>query len=359
VRVRVASNALGLIEYPGYADSVSKAFRDFAKLRHHALYVLQDLPGGCAANCAYCNQARSMTNPAGERARLCNYEWPSVDLESVLQRIRTQGSDSPIEAVCIQTVFHAQGVESQRAIVKAIRAALPHIWITTATTPRSVEQLEILQQTGLNAVCVCFEAATPELFDTVKGRGVNGPYRWEKHLEALASAKKVFANDTMTHLIIGLGETEHEAVQFMASIVSMNVGVSLFPYLPIAGTPWASNPHEGVGRPDKPRWRRLQLARYLLKEVGVSLSQIEFVGQRISSFDMPVAELRSYVDSGKPFLQSGCKFCSRLGYAEDQDPAAADFDFTVEPFVFPTKPWPATLDRLWRDMDIRALSSSV
>ena len=354
--LRVYANGANLIAvgFPGYDSEPKPAI---TKLRRPgAFYILQQLPGGCSANCAYCNQSRSSQTNTGEKAELCNYEWPLVDLGALLQHIRSLGKRSDTLAFCIQTIFHKDSFENQVAITRKIREVFPELWITTATTPRTREELAALKGAGVNSVCLCFEAATFELFDRIKGHGVHGPYRWAQHHQALKDALELFPDATMTHLMIGLGETELEAFEFIASMLEMGARVSLFPYLPIAGTPFADDLPKGAGRPPKPKWRRLQLARYLLADVGLARHKVQLSDERIIGFDMPYDEFRRHLPIA--FLHSGCKFCRRAGYAEDQDLFSPDYDLTIEPYVFLVPQVPKVIEKIIREMDLQAPSPS-
>ncbi len=349
-KVCVTENILRMLKFSGFEDITEQA-QWYFKVVTRCVYLSQRLPGGCLGNCGYCNQARTM--PKSETLELCNYEWPEVDLGSLLKHIADLGEHSHVEAFCIQTMFHRDSFEHQLAIVEQIASTLPDKWITTASTPRTGEQWVTLANAGLRGVCVPLELATEKLFEDIRGRGAKGPYRWERQLDALRTAKSLFP-DVLTHLMIGMGETEREAVECIAMLQGMGVRTSIFPFLPIPGTALYIDPR-GSGRPARPSWRRIQLARFLLNEANLSAEAIEYEGDRVVGFQMPYAEFMALVETGKPFMSSGCKYCSRPGYAEDPVLAGANFKQwqTAEPYVYQLTPWPGTIRRLLQQMELR------
>jgi len=351
VSVCVTENILRMLRFPGF-DDITDAAQWYFKVVTRCVYVYQRLPGGCIGNCAYCNQARSLAK--ADTPQLCNYAWPEVDLGSLLAHIANLGEQSHVEAFCIQTMFHKDSFENQLAIVEQIASILPEAWITTATTPRTPEQLSALAKAGLRGICVPLELATEKLFEDIRGRGVKGPYRWDRQLEALRAARDLFP-DVLTHLMIGMGETEREAVECISMVQTMGIRTSIFPFLPIPGTALHANPR-GSGRPQRPAWRRIQLARFLLNEANLDPENIQYEGDRVVGFRVPHEQFMRLVESGRPFMSSGCKCCSRPGYAEDPPMAGADLQQwrTAEPYVYQLTPWPGTIRRLLQEMELRS-----
>ncbi len=351
VTVCVPENIPRMLRFPGF-EEISAEARWYFKSVTRCVYLYQNLPGGCVGNCAYCTQARSL--PKSETPQLCNYAWPEIELGELLQHIASLGAESHVEAFCIQTMFHKDSFDNQLAIVEQIASILPQAWITTATIPRTLEQLEALAKAGLRGICVPLELATEALFEDIRGRGVQGPYRWERQLEALRAARTLFP-DVLSHLMIGMGETEREAVECMAMLQGMGVRTSIFPFLPLPGTAIYANPRR-AGRPPRPTWRRIQLARFLLNEAGLAPEAIEFENDKVVGFQVPYAEFMALVESGKPFMSSGCKYCSRPGYAEDAPMATGDLKqwHTTEPYVYQMSPWPGTIRRLLEQMELRS-----
>jgi len=74
--------------------------------------------------------------------------------------------------------------------------------------------LEAMKKAGADRVGIAMDAATYELFDRLRGKGVNGPHRWEHYWNVVRMAARVFGRFYVgIHLIVGLGETEKEMVE--------------------------------------------------------------------------------------------------------------------------------------------------
>ncbi len=76
----------------------------------------------------------------------------------------------------------------------------------------------------------------------------------------LNEALEVFGKGNVsTHVIVGLGETEKEAVEVIQRCVDMGVLPALFAFTPVRGTAL-----EAKSPPKLESYRRVQLARYLI-----------------------------------------------------------------------------------------------
>ena len=124
----------------------------------------------------------------------------------------------------------------------------------------------------MDRIGIALDAATEKLFSEVKGSAAGGPYNWEDQFKLLREAVEVFGKENVsTHLIVGLGETEKEAVSIIQRCVDMGVLPALFAFTPIRGTTLESKP-----QPPVESYRRIQLARYLIVNGHCSLREHEF-----------------------------------------------------------------------------------
>jgi biotin synthase len=170
-----------------------------------------------------------------------------------------------------------------------------------------------LATAGVDRIGIPLDAATREIFEKIKGKAARGPYVWEKQLETLGNAVKIFGkNNVSTHLIVGLGETEKEMAEIIQRCVDMGVFPSLFAFTPISGTTL-----ERCLPPSLARYRRIQLARYLIVEGKSRIENMQFNGDgKIVDFGVSPDTLNTAVSSGVPFLTSGCPDCNRPYYNE-------------------------------------------
>ena len=94
-----------------------------------------------------------------------------------------------------------------------------------------------------------------------------------------------------THIIVGLGETEREALEIIQMCVDMGVLPALFAFTPVRGTAL-----ERKTAPSLDSYRRLQLARYLIINGLVKFGDIQFDDNgRLIKFGITKPVLKSRV----------------------------------------------------------------
>ncbi len=269
-------------------------------------YLMTYCEGNCVANCSFCAQARENTS---KRSLLSRVMWPAFPLRDVLRRFKNPAMNV-LERACIQVINYPGFLEDTLDLARMIKEAcgLP---VSLDICPVDRGALERLRDAGIERISIPFDGATPEIFDDVKGINVRGPYRWEGHMRALGDALAIFGEgNVMTNLIIGLGETEEEAVGFIQRISDMGVGVGLFAFTPIPHTKLAHLP-----QPPLETYRRVQVARHLITENISRYESMDFDedGRLVGVGDVDLAEV---LRGGAAFETSGCPGCNRPFYNE-------------------------------------------
>ena len=178
----------------------------------------------------------------------------------------------------------------------------------------SAPQLKVLNALGVDRVSISLDAITPPIFDKIKGTGVNGPFTWNQHYKSLEVAQAIFGPERVTtHLIIGLGETEYQTIQLIWELTTKGVRIGLFPLTPIAGTPLAKH-----DQPALDKYRRIQLALYLLQNSLATPKQMRFNSSKeLVNFGLPKETLEDIVARGKAFQTAGCPSCNRPYFTEN------------------------------------------
>jgi len=272
-------------------------------------YLMTYKIGKCTANCGFCPQARSSLSKAELLSRI---SWPAFSTKRVLKGIGTAVNYGKIRRVCIQALNYPNVFAHLVALVKTIKqhAKVP---VSISVQPLNGENIRRLAEAGVNRIGIALDAATAELFDKVKGSAAGGPYTWESQLRQLREAVEVFGKGNVsTHLIVGLGETEKEAVRIIQECVDMGVLPALFAFTPVRGTALENNP-----QPQVESYRRIQLARYLIVNGTARYEDMRFdVDGRTTGFSVEKETLKRIVETGKPFLTSGCPDCNRPFYNE-------------------------------------------
>ena len=269
-------------------------------------YMMLYTETGCVANCLFCTQAR---DSGSERSHLSRVMWPDFPTEKVLQGFREPRMDV-LERICIQVINYPGFVDDTLALLKALKGAtgLP---VSMDTCPIKRGDMETLREAGIERVSIPLDAATPELFDEIKGVNARGPYRWENHMKALREAIEVFGTGkVMSNLIIGLGETEEEAVEVIQLLMDMEIKAVLFAFTPIPGTALSDRP-----QPSLESYRRMQLARHLITKGRGRFEEMRFTDGRLVSLGEGV-NLDELVADGTPLRTTGCPGCNRPYYNE-------------------------------------------
>ncbi len=273
------------------------------------LYLMTYHPGKCDANCAFCPQARTSEGRADMLSRIT---WPSFPTKGVFSGIKRASSSALMKRICIQAIRYDGVFEDVVGLITELKrhTDLP---ISVCCQPLDEDRIGELAEIGVDRVCFALDAATEELFDRVKGRGVDGPYVWRNHIKALRSAIRTFGRwRVTTHIIAGLGENDEELVRLIQRLVDMGVYPALFAFTPIPGTMLGDRP-----QPSLSRYRRIQIARYAITRGETRYEKMRFGDEgRIIGFGIPSEELRRIVETGEPFLTSGCPGCNRPFYNE-------------------------------------------
>jgi biotin synthase-related radical SAM superfamily protein len=272
-------------------------------------YLLTYRRGKCTANCGFCPQARGSHGRADMLSRV---SWPVFSTRHVLDGIEKAVKDGQVRRVCFQALNYPEVFVHLLALAKAIysRVKVP---ISISCQPLNRENMQRLAEAGAERIGIPLDAATEELFDKVKGNSVGGPYVWAEQFKLLSEALEIFGKGKVsTHLIVGLGETEREMVETVQRCVDMGVLPALFAFTPIPGTALENNPQPPVSV-----YKRIQIARHLIFHGIVRYEDMRFDEKdRISDFDIDKEVLTGIIQTGEPFLTSGCPNCNRPYYNE-------------------------------------------
>ena len=272
-------------------------------------YLMTYKTGKCTANCTFCPQARSSQSKAELLSRVT---WPVFSTTDVLKRLSRVVEGKKIKRVCVQALNYPEVFDDVCAVVEQLKKQV-RVPISVSCQPLNSKNLWRLHRAGADRIGIALDAATEELFCKVKGATVDGPYKWEDQLRLLQVAIGVFGEGNVsTHLIIGLGETESEAVASIQKCVDWGVLPALFAFTPVAGTARAS-----YAQPNVDVYRRVQIARYLIANGIARSGDISFdENGRIVDFGATKTLLVRITESGEPFLTSGCPDCNRPFYNE-------------------------------------------
>ncbi|HEW91572.1 MAG TPA: radical SAM protein [Thermotogaceae bacterium] len=253
------------------------------------------LGGRCIYDCKFCTHAR---NSKADILKLSRVTWPEFPMDLVEKRLEILLKKDTVKRICFQVVSSVNYEEHLLEVIRIFKKfGIP---ISISVRPKSFEEVTNYFNLGIERIGIAVDAATKELFEVVKGGS------WKRHIELIKTVALHFPNRVSTHLIIGLGETERQAVNFLYEMKEMNVKVALFAFTPIKGTKMAD-----YSRPSVESYRKIQLARFLVFEKNIERDRILYEGEKIKMFKTNFSD-----DLINAFLTSGCDFCNRPFYNE-------------------------------------------
>ena len=285
-------------------------------------YLMTYYEGKCSANCSFCPQGRESK---GSTDRLSRVTWPVYPIQAVMSSLKESVTQKKLGRVCIQALNYPQVFEDLEALVKEIKSG-SSVAVSVSCQPQTPEKIHRLKQKGVDRLGVALDAATEAVFNQVKGKDSGGCYRWENLFQLITEALSVFgAGNVSTHIIVGLGETEREAVEVIERCTYLGVLPALFAFTPVRGTAL-----EAKVPPDLGSYRRVQLARYLIINGKAKPADLSFdESGRITDFGLPQQQLETVIESGAPFCTSGCPDCNRPYYNEK--PSGPIYNFPKNP----------------------------
>ena len=272
------------------------------------LNLLLTYPEGCRANCAYCGLARHREADRDYADRnFIRVDWPAVPMAEIVDKVARDGDQSPFHRMCISMITHPRSDADTVAVLKAWTSRIDPatIPVSILSNPTTMERDDVqrLRDLGADIFTVALDAATPEIFDRTRGKGVQSPHKWQKYWEILLHARDIFGPQKFgAHIIVGMGETEHEVLTLVQQLVDLGGHSHLFCFFPEQGSLMDHLPAT-----PRDQWRRVQLARYLIDYAGVRVDQMAFDAEgRVTGYGLAPAEIDQVIAEGVAFRTSGC-----------------------------------------------------
>ena len=192
------------------------------------LNLLLTYPEGCRANCAYCGLARHREADRDYADRnFIRVDWPAVPMARWSTSSRATATRRPFHRMCITMITHPRSDADTVAVLKA--------WTSSGSIPRPCRSrscpipttmtradVQELNDLGADIFTVALDAATPEVFDRTRGNGVQSPHSWEKYWEILLRrARHLRPEKFGAHIIVGMGETDHDVLTQVQQLVDL------------------------------------------------------------------------------------------------------------------------------------------
>lgn len=270
----------------------------------HCVNLLLTYADGCKANCAYCGLSRSREGRY-EKKSFIRVKWPTVKVSDVAERIsRPERLRSEVRRVCVSMITHRRAAANVASVARVIRAG-SDVPISGLLTPTLLTRADLcdMKEAGIDRIGIAVDAATRELFEAFRGQGVRGPHSWDRYWDALEESVGVFGKWMVgSHFIVGLGETEREMAAAIQRAHDMGVLTHLFSFFPEHGSSL-----ERLQPPGLSSYRRIQLACHLINREIARCDEFSFDESGvISDFGVSRQDLLAVVETGWPFVTSGC-----------------------------------------------------
>ena len=303
------------------------------------LNLLLTYPEGCRANCAYCGLARHREAERDYADRnFIRVDWPAVPMDEVVDIVARDVEGSPFHRMCISMITHPRSDDDTVTVLKKWTdridpSAIP-ISILSNPTTMTRDDVKLLHEMGSDIFTVALDAATPEIFDRTRGKGVQSPHNWKKYWEILMDAREIFGPKKFgAHIIVGMGETEHEALTLVQQLVDLGGHSHMFCFFPEKGSL-----RDHLPATPRDQWRRVQLGRYIIDYCDGRVENMKFdEAGRVVDFGLPAAELDMIIDTGIAFRTSGCpgKFADDISacdrpYGDSPPSDIASYPFQLE-----------------------------
>ncbi len=263
----------------------------------------------CAANCSFCPQARESKSSTQLLSRVT---WPTHSVADVVEALKKAVEQKKIRRVCIQAINYPEVFNDIYAVVRQIKQQMT-VPVSVSCQPKNRVDIENLKHAGVDRLGIALDAATQAIFDRVKGKDAGGCYKWDNQFRMFSVAQSVLGEGNVsTHVIVGLGETEKEAVEVIQRCIDMGVLPALFAFTPVRGTALEHNLP-----PKLESYRRIQLARHLIVSGKASADKMSFNSRsEIIGYGVPGGVIDQVLDEGLAFRTSGCPDCNRPYYNE-------------------------------------------
>ena len=256
---------------------------------------------GCRSDCGYCGLASTRPGNYGDKSFI-RVEWPLVRTDDLVERMVR--FEQGLTRLCISMVTHGRAYRDTSEITRRIteRVRTP-VSILVAPLTLTRERLENFRSIGVDMIGIGLDAVTEELFRRIRTEVPAGGLKWEKYWEVVTDAREIFGPWKVNmHTLVGLGESDRDLVSLFVALRDRQIFSYLFCFNPEPGSRMATHP-----QPSLRRWRRVQLARFLVETKDYGLGQFDFdAGGGIVRLRAARPSVAAVVAEGRAFMTNGC-----------------------------------------------------
>ena len=147
------------------------------------------------------------------------------------------------------------------------------------------------------------DAVTEQLFRSIRSDVPHGGLSWDNYWEIVHMARDIYGPWTVNcHTLVGLGESDHDLMTIFEDLLERQIFSYLFCFKPEPDSNMAEHPRTPVQR-----WRRIQLAKFLLEEEGLDPSAFDYDADgMLRQVRAPEDLVHRVVADGHAFMTNGC-----------------------------------------------------
>lgn len=265
-------------------------------------------PGKCLRDCKYCSLAR---NSKSDDKFLSRVIWPTFDLYEVIEKILE--NKNKIKRVCIQTVNNRF---SKNIYLELLKKIGDKIATSISINTESEILIKEIFKNNADRIGLPLDVVNEKNYTFLRGGD------FYKKINFILKIGNYFQNKISTHIIIGLGESDYDILNFYKLFFVNKIYVALFSFTPIKGT-FLEKEHP----PSLVRYRKIQIATKLI-EMGYSLRDFKFKNNgELMSF--PNFDVDTLLKSN-PFNTRGCPDCNRPFYNERPTGEIYNYPFDLD-----------------------------
>lgn len=230
---------------------------------------------------------------------MCRVTWPLFVESDVWEALEERKSE--FKRICLQVVNRPGCFATAQNWLEEIRSRcdLP---VSVEIRTEDSRMIGDLIRSGANCIGLPIDVASERLYSNLRGGEL------KEALSLLISAARSFPGMISTHIIVGLGETDREIVEICRKLSVENIPIALFAFTPCKGTRL-----ESKEPPRLERYRRIQVATYLISQDP----RIELEYDQNERLILPSLQKDSLLEIiPKALLTRGCDGCNRPFYNE-------------------------------------------
>jgi biotin synthase len=263
--------------------------------------LLLNYSQGCQSDCGYCGLARSRSG-AYEDKSFIRVEWPLVETGELVERMALH--QGRLTRICISMVTHGYAYHDTLDISRRIRSRLgTPLSILVAPPSLDHQRLVGLKEAGVDMIGIGLDATTEALFRSIRSDVPRGALSWRNYWDIVETARKVYGPWKVNcHTLVGLGETDRDLMGMFGRLLNEQIFSYLFSFNPEPDSRMASHP-----KPPLTRWRRIQLAKFLLEEKGLDPAAFDYDAEgNLARLRAPADLVHNVIDDGFAFMTNGC-----------------------------------------------------